>query len=131
MAGDTEGSSRNRLIALCAAAYVGAIGFSVVGLMRDPPLKSYVITPGGDWTRCVEITATSERLANREALRRPTPARVKDDDCPVLPAIKAVDSRLMVERGVNAARIVSALQAARWGIGVALRAWRRGDDPFD
>ena len=124
-------TSRTRLVALCAAAYVGAIGVSVVGLMRDPPLKSYVITPGGDWARCVEISATSERLAHREALRRPAPARVKDGDCPVLPTLKAVDSLLMIERGFNAALIVSAILAALWGIGVALRAWRRGDDPFD
>lgn len=124
-------SRNHRLIALCAAAYVGAIGFSVVGLLRDPPLKPYVITPAGDWARCVEITATSERLAYREALRRPTPARAKDGGCPVLPAIKAVDSRLMIQRGFNAALVVSAILAALWGLGLALRAWRRGDDPFD
>lgn len=119
-------------MALCAAAYVGAIGFSVVDLLRDPPLKAYVITPGGDWTRCVEITATSERLAQREALRRPTPARVKEGDCPVLPTLKTVDARLMIERGFNAALIVSVILAALWAAAAALRAWRRGsDDPFD
>lgn len=115
---------------LCATAYVGAIGISVGDLLRDPPLKSYVIVPGGDWSRCVEIRATSERLARREVLRRPTPKSAAGD-CPVLPAIQAVDSRLVIERGFNAGLIVSAILAALWGVGLAFRAWRRGDDPFD
>jgi hypothetical protein len=122
--------SRNLLMGLCAAAYVGAVGISVGDLLRDPPLKSYVIVPDGDWTRCVEIRATSERLARREALRGPTPKRAAGD-CPVLPAIKTVDARLMVERGFNAALVVSAILAVLWGVGVAYRNWRRGDDPFD
>jgi hypothetical protein len=122
--------NRNRLIALCAAAYLGAIGFSVADLMRDPPSKAYVIVPGGDWTRCVEIRATSERMAHRAVLRSPMPAGGASD-CLVLPATKAVDSRLVLERTFNALLVVSAILAALWGAGVALRAWRRGDDPFD
>ncbi len=122
--------NRNRLIALCAAAYLGAIGFSMVGLMRDPPLKTYVIVPGDDWTRCVKIRATSERMARREVLRQPAPAGAAAD-CPVLPATKAVDSRLMLERSFNAALVVSVILAALWAAVVATRAWRRGDDPFD
>lgn len=116
-------------MALCAAAYVGAIASSVAGLFSDPPSKTYVIVPGGDWTRCVEIRATSERLAYREALRRPTPPRAEDADCPVLPAINAMDSRFVFERGFNASLVVSAILAALWGLGVALRAWRRSASP--
>ncbi len=117
-------------MALCAAAYLGAIGVSVVDLMRDPPLKTYVIVPGDDWARCVEIRATSERMARREALRRPIPAR-NAGHCSVLPTLKAVDPLLALRRGVNAALVVSAILAALWGAGAVLRAWRRGDDPFD
>jgi hypothetical protein len=122
--------SRSLLMKLCATAYLGVIGVSVVDLMRDPPSKAYVIAPEDDWTRCVEIRATSERMALKEALRRPIPPRTAND-CLVLPATKAMDSRLVLGRSVNAALIVSAILAALWGASVALRAWRRGDDPFD
>lgn len=115
---------RNLVIALCAAAYVCAIGLSVVDLLRDTPSRTYVIVPGDDWTRCVEIRATSERLARREVLRRPAPARGAGD-CPVLPAIKTVDSRLVFERGFNTWLVVSALLATLWGVGAATRGWRQ------
>jgi len=117
-------------MALCAVAYLGAIGFSVADLMRHPTLQTYVIVPGDDWAKCVEVRATSERMARREVLRRPIPAR-DTDDCPVLPAARAVDSLLILERSFNAVLVVSAILAALWGVGVAHRAWRRGDDPFD
>ena len=115
---------RSSLIALCAMAYVGAVGFSVADLLRDPPLKSYVIAPGGDWTRCVEVRATSERLAYREAVKNASPAR-EDGDCATLPAIKAVDQRLLMARGFNTLLIVSAVLAALWSVDLAIRAWRR------
>lgn len=108
---------------LVATAYLGAIGFSVMGLVREPPLKTYVIVPDEDWTRCVEIRATSERLARREVARRPIPA-AGADECAILPAVNAVDPRLMVQRGFNASLVVSAILAALWGAGAAARAWR-------
>lgn len=116
--------SRKLLMALCAIAYVGAVGFSVTDLLRDPPLKSYAIAPGGDWTRCVEVRATSERLARREALKRPSPVKA-EGHCTTLPVLKAVDQRLVWERGFNALLVVSAILAALWSAEFATRAWRQ------
>lgn len=118
--------NRNLVMALCATAYMGAIGFSVVDLLRDPPLKTYVVVPDGDWTQCVEIRATSERLAKREARRLPPPPRAAA--CPVLPAITAVDSRLIFERGFNALLAVSAILVGVWLSFVATRFWRQDED---
>jgi len=115
---------RNPLIALCALAYVGAVGFSVADLLRDPPLKTYVIAPGDDWTRCVQVRATSERLAQRQALKYPSPARA-EGDCVTLPVVRAVDQRLLLARGFNTMLIVSAVLAALWSVNLAIRAWRR------
>lgn len=117
-------ASRKLLMALCAVAYVGAVGFSVTDLLRDPPLKSYAIALGGDWTRCVEVRATSERLARREALKGPSPVKA-EGRCTTLPAIKAVDQRLIWERGFNALLVVSAILAALWSAEFATRAWRQ------
>ncbi|PIB92117.1 hypothetical protein [Caulobacter sp. FWC2] len=122
---------RSPFLALCAAAYVGAVGFSVADLLLDPPLKSYVIAPGDDWTRCVEVRATSERLAQRQAQKYPSPART-EGDCATLPAVKAVDQRLLLARGFNTLLIVSAILAALWSVDFGVRAWRRAeplDDP--
>lgn len=119
------------LLALCAVAYVGAVGFSVADLLLDPPLKSYVIAPGDDWTRCVQVRATSERLAQREALKHPSPPRA-EGDCATLPTLRAVDQRLLLARGFNTLLIVSAVLAALWSVNLAIRAWRRAeplDDP--
>ncbi|WP_454761191.1 hypothetical protein [Caulobacter segnis] len=117
-------ASRNLVMALCATAYVGVIGFSVADLLRDPPLKTYVIVPGDDWTQCVEIRATSERLARQAVLRGPASVRAAED-CLVRPAIAAVDSRLVFERGFNAVLAVTAILAALWIGFAATRAWRQ------
>lgn len=123
----TDPISRNLVMALCATAYVGALGFSVADLLRDPPLKTYVIVPGGDWTRCVELRATSERLARQAVLRRPAPAGAAEG-CLVRPAIAAVDSRLVLERGFNTLLAVSAILAALWAGFALTRSWRRDAD---
>lgn len=120
----TDLISRNLVMALCATAYVGAVGFSVADLLRDPPLKTYIIVPGDDWTRCVEIRANSERLARQAVLRRPAPARAAKD-CLVLPAVAAMDSRLVFERGFNALLAVTTILAALWIGFAATRAWRQ------
>lgn len=117
------------LVALCAVAYVGAVGLSVGDLLLDPPLKSYVIAPGDDWARCVQVRATSERLAQRQALNYPSPAGA-EGDCATLPVIRAVDQRLVLARAFNTLLIVSAILAALWSVNLAIRAWRRAD-PLD
>ncbi len=111
-------------MAFCAVAYVGAVGVSVIHLFQDPPMKAYTIFPSEDLTRCVDVRATSERLARQEALRRPIRAAATGD-CTVLPAVKAMDSRLVLERGFNALLVVSAILAALWMAVVTTRAWRQ------
>lgn len=106
-------------------AYVGAIGLSVTDLLLHPPTKTYVVAPDDDWTRCVEVRATSESLARREAQRHPA-SRAKDNgDCAVLPAVRAMDQRLVLARGFNTLLVVSAILAALWIALVAARAWRQ------
>jgi len=123
----TDPISRKLVLPLCATAYLAGVGLSTADLLRDPHLKTYVIVPNDDWTRCVEIRATSERLARQAVLRRPPPARAPED-CLVRPAITAVDSRLVLERGFNAVLAVTAILAALW-LGFALiRSWRRDAD---
>jgi len=105
-------------------AYVGAVGVSVADLLRDPPLKAYAIAPGDDWTRCVEVRATSERLARKAAVKQASPV-LSGGACTVLPAIRAVDSQLLMARGFNTLLVVSAILAALWGATFVARAWRR------
>ena len=124
----TDLISRKLVLALCATAYLGGgVGLSTADLLRDPPLKTYIIVPDGDWTQCVEIRATSERLARQAVLRRPPPARAPED-CLVRPAIAAVDSRLVMERGFNALLAVTAILAALWIGFASTRAWRQDVD---
>ena len=111
-------------MALCAMAYVGAVGVSVADLLRNPPLKSYAIAPGDDWTRCVQVRATSERLA-RQAVAKQSSSAMDNGDCTVLPVIPAVDSQLVLARGFNTLLVVSAILAALWGVTFVARAWRR------
>jgi hypothetical protein len=115
---------KSLVIAACALAYAGAIGFSVADLMRDPPMKAYSIAPGGDSTRCVEIRATSQRMATQAASLYP-PRAGDGRDCMALPAVTAMDPGLVLARIVNAFLFVSAILAALWIVVAMVRAWRR------
>ncbi len=46
-----------------------------------------------------------------------------------IPAIKAVDQRLIWERGFNALLVVSTILAALWSVEFATRAWRQSAAP--
>lgn len=115
---------KSLVIAACALAYAGAIGFSVADLLRDPPMKAYSIAPGGDTTRCVEIRATSQRMASQAARLHPPTAK-DTGDCTALPAVTTMDSALVLARIANAFLFVSAILAALWVAVAVVRAWRR------
>ena len=116
--------NRRLIITACALAYAGAIGFSVADLLRDPPMKAYSIAPGGDVTRCVEIRATSQRLASQAANLHPRRAN-DGNDCTVLPAVTAMDPGLVLARIANAFLFVSAILTALWVAAAVVGAWRR------